>query len=53
MNRPYVHGYDERESIRLQDQARSVVEKGSCSQAELEREVRRAIEAAAGTGQPA
>ena len=26
MNRPYVHGYDERESIRLQDQARSVVD---------------------------
>jgi SAM-dependent methyltransferase len=26
MSRPYVHGYDERESVRLQDQARSVVD---------------------------
>jgi CheY-like chemotaxis protein len=35
------------EQQRLAGQVRSVVEKGSCSQAELEREVRRAIEAAA------
>jgi CheY-like chemotaxis protein/anti-sigma regulatory factor (Ser/Thr protein kinase) len=35
------------EQQRLAGQARSVVEKGSCSQADLEREVRRAIEAAA------
>ena len=35
------------EQRRLAGQARSVIEKGSCSQAELEQEVRRAIDAAA------
>jgi signal transduction histidine kinase/CheY-like chemotaxis protein len=38
------------EQQRLAGQARSVVEKGSCSQADLEREVRRAIEAAGAVG---
>src|SRR5687767_697537 len=26
MNRPYIHGYDQRENIRLQDQASTLVE---------------------------